>query len=194
MLTDDLHTAYQRSKWALILRGLLGLTVGLLILARPLASVAALALVIALWALVDGFTNIVRAFTLRDIAPHWWVLLLAGAVSVLFGAAALYYYPSLSIAFAVLWTTFWLITAGAMAVYVATQERRLGISWGWTMILGVLTIVAGALAYMYPQITLASLIGVIGAFGIVSGGVMLVAAAKLQSVQRHVRGAVRGAA
>ena len=194
MISDDVRTAYKRSKWALVLRGLLGLAVGVLIFVRPLASVGALALVIALWALVDGFTNIVRAFELRDVAPHWWVLLLAGVVSVLFGGAALYYYPALSLTFAVLWTTLWLITAGAMAVYVAIQERKIGVSWGWTMFLGLLTIAGGILAYMYPQVTLASLMGVIAAVAIISGVAMLMAAAKLQSVERQVKETLRGAA
>jgi len=48
---DDLKRVYHRTWWALMLRGLLGLAVGVLIFVRPLDSVAALALVIAWWAL-----------------------------------------------------------------------------------------------------------------------------------------------
>ena len=194
MISDDVRSVYNRSKWALVLRGLVGIAVGVLILMRPLDSVAALALVIALWALFDGFANIARAFTLREVAPHWWVLLLAGTVGVLFGGAALYYYPGLSLSFAVVWTTLWLLTAGAMGVYVAIQERRARVSWVWTMLLGLLTIAGGVFAYMYPQITLASLMGLIAAFGIVSGIVMLVAAAKLQGAEHDIKQAMHTAA
>lgn len=194
MMADDVKSVYKRSKWALVLRGLLGIAVGIFILMRPLESVAALALVIAFWALFDGFANIARAFAVRDVAPHWWVLLLTGILGVIFGGAALYYYPGLSLSFAVVWTTLWLLTGGAMGVYIAIQERRAHISWVWTMILGLVTIAGGVLAYMYPGITLASLIGVIAAFGIVSGIVMLVAAAKLQSVEHEVKQTMRSAA
>jgi uncharacterized membrane protein HdeD (DUF308 family) len=69
MITEDIKAAYSRTKWALILRGLIGIAIGVLILMRPLESVAALALVIALWALLDGFAN-TCADSLR-IVPHW---------------------------------------------------------------------------------------------------------------------------
>jgi uncharacterized membrane protein HdeD (DUF308 family) len=190
MITDDvITTAYNRSKWALILRGLLGLAVGIYIFMRPAQSLAAFSLFIAIWALLDGITNIARAFTVRGIAPHWWVLLLTGLVSVAFGVAALYYYPVLSLAFAVVWVALWLLTSGVMAVYIAIQERRADVPWGWTMTFGVIAIVASVLDYMYPGITLAWLMGLIGGFAIISGIAMLVAAGKLQSIKRHVKDA-----
>src|SRR4029077_18540715 len=103
MIADDLRVAYNRSKWGIALRGLVGILVGIIILTRPIASVAALALVVALWALIEGVVAIVHAFDLRSVVQHWWVLLLTGVVSVLFGIAAVYYYPGLSLAFVVAW-------------------------------------------------------------------------------------------
>ena len=60
MIASEIQKAYNQTKWALVLRGLLSLAVGIAILVRPMASVAALALVIALWSLFDGIVNIVR--------------------------------------------------------------------------------------------------------------------------------------
>ena len=85
---------------------------------------------IALWALVDGIVNVVHAFDLRPVITHWWVPLLSGVVSLLFGAAALYYYPILSLAFAVVWAAWWLISLGVLGVYLAIQERKADVSWG----------------------------------------------------------------
>src|ERR1700680_3681633 len=179
MIANDLKAVYSQTKWALLIRGLFSVMIGILIFARPLESVAALALVIALWSLFDGFVNIVRAFHLRSIAPHWWVMLLGGIVSVVFGGAALYYYPVLSLTFAVIWTAYWLAFSGVVAVYVAMQERRAGVSWGWTMAFGVVAIVGGVLAFMYPGVTLASLMGVIAAFAFVGGVLLLLGAGKM---------------
>ena len=190
MINNDIKAAYSRTKWALGLRGLLGIALGIFILARPLDSVIALALVIAIWALIDGLTNIVRAFEVRGLLPHWWVFLVTGAVSVGFGIAALYYYPALSLGFAVVWTSLWLLTGGAMAVYIALQERNANVPWGWTMALGVVTIAGGFLAMMYPGNTLASLISLIAAIGIVGGAVMLMGLVKLQNFGRNVTDAV----
>src|ERR1700692_1647678 len=87
--------------WVLIIRGLLAVTIGILILARPMESFPAFRFLIALWALMQGIWAVAHAFELRSIAPHWWILLLSGFISVAFGIAALYYYPGLSLGFAV---------------------------------------------------------------------------------------------
>jgi len=191
MIAGELRTAYNRSKWGIALRGLFGIVIGIIILTRPIASVAALALVVALWAMIEGIVAIMYAFELRSVVQHWWVLLLTGVVSVLFGVAALYYYPGLSLSFIVVWAAWWLLTAGAIAAFVAIQERRVGISWGWTMAFGVLSIVAGILAIMNPGVTLAWLLSLLAAFGIVGGVMRLVIAFRLQSFEgelKHVVG------
>jgi uncharacterized membrane protein HdeD (DUF308 family) len=190
MITDDVKSVYNRSKRALIVRGLFGIALGIFIIARPLDSVAAFALVIAIWALGVGIVSMVNAFDLRSVAPHWWVMLLAGVVSTLFGIAALYYYPGLSLTFVVLWTALWLLTAGVLGVYVSIQERNANLSWGWTMVFGLVAIVGGIFAIVYPGITLTGLISLIAAFGIVSGVVLLVGAGKMQSFERDVNRAV----
>jgi uncharacterized membrane protein HdeD (DUF308 family) len=191
MIAADIQQAYKQTKWALVLRGLLSLAVGIVILVRPMDSVAALALVIALWALFDGIVTIVRSFDLRGIAQHWWVILLAGIISFAFGVAALYYFPTLSLTFAVVWTAYWLTLSGVMAAYVAWQERSAGLSWGWTMVFGVLAIAGGIFAFMNPQATLASLLGVLAGFAIISGIVLLVGAGRMASFQRSMPAAAR---
>ena len=191
MITDDIVAAYNRGKWALIVRGLLGIALGVVIFTRPLASVAAFALVVALWALSDGIVSIVHAFEVRKLAEHWWVLLLSGLVSIAFGVFALYDYPVLSLTFAVVWTAWWLISGGVLAIYTSVQEKKAEVPWGWTLTFGIIALVAGVLALAYPGITLAALMGTIGTFGIVGGIAMLVGAGKLQSFQRDVKRAVR---
>jgi uncharacterized membrane protein HdeD (DUF308 family) len=189
MITDEIKTQYHRTKWALVIRGLFSIAVGIFILARPLASVAALALLIAIWAISDGIIRIASAFQLRAVAPHWWVLLVTGVISVLFGVAAIYYYPGLSLSFIVALTAFWLLIGGVLGSYVAFQERSVGISWGWTMTLGVLAVIGGVLAFMYPGVTLAWILGLIATFALVGGVVTLMGAWKMQSFEHTVSGA-----
>ena len=194
MIADDIKTVYNRGKWALVIRGLFGIALGIFIVMRPFDSVAALALVIAIWALGDGIVSMVHAFDLRSVAPHWWVMLLTGLVSTLFGIAALYYYPGLSLSFAVIWTALWFITGGVLGAYVAIQERTAHLSWGWTMTFSLLAIAAGVLAIMYPRITLAGLMSLIATFGIIGGVALLIGAGKMQSFQGDVNRAVRNPA
>lgn len=191
MISEDLKAAYNRNKWGVALRGVFGILIGITILARPMASTAALALVVAIWALVEGLVAIIYAIELRSIVRHWWALLLAGVVSILFGIAALYYYPALSLLFVVAWVGWWLLSAGAITIWVAVQEKKIGASWGWTMAWGILAIAAGVLAFVYPGVTLAWVMGLLAAVGIIGGILRLIAAFRMQSVQSELRGAVR---
>jgi uncharacterized membrane protein HdeD (DUF308 family) len=193
MATDLIQSAYRRAWWALVVRGVLALALGVFILWRPMESIASFALVIAIWALFSGIVQIVHAFDLRDLFQHWWVLLLSGLVSAAFGVAALYYYPGLSLAFAVVWVTWWLFLTGALAIYAAIVERRLGVSWGWTLTLGIVSIIAGVFALMHPPVTLAAIMGLIAGFAIVSGVVLLIGAFRLTSAKHEVANAMRSA-
>jgi len=193
MATDIIQTAYRRTWWSLVLRGIFAIALGAVILWRPIESIATFALVIAIWALFSGIVQIVHAFDLRAVFPQWWTLLLSGIVGVAFGVAAFYYYPGLSLAFAVAWTAWWLLLTGGFAIYVALQERQLDLPWGWTLVYGLAAIVTSAFAFMNPPVTLVAIMGLIATFAIVSGVVLLVGAYKLGSVKNAVIGAVRHA-
>jgi uncharacterized membrane protein HdeD (DUF308 family) len=184
---DEVKALSHRSKTSLILRGLASVAIGIFILARPMASAAALALVIALWALFEGIANIVHAIDLRRVVPHWWALLLTGLISAVFGVAALYYYPGLSLSFAVIWAALWLISVGVLGIFVSMQEKRMGASWGWTLVLGIITIAFGVLALMYPHITVAGLVGLLAAYLIAIGVAELAAAFQLQSWENRIQ-------
>lgn len=182
-VTSDIKSLYTHAKWGLLIRGLFGIALGIFIILRPFDSIAALALVIAIWALGDGIVNIVHAFDLRGVVDHWWAMLLSGIISVGFGIAALYYYPVLSLTFAVIWTSMWLIMGGLIGIYVAMQERSMGVSWGWTLTFSIVAILAGVVAVLRPGITLASLISVIATFGILGGIALIVGAGRMQSFE-----------
>src|SRR5262249_39311479 len=161
-------SAYRGTLWALVLRGILAVLIGVFILWRPLDSIAALALLIAWWSLFSGTTQIVHAMQLRAVFSRWWVLLLSGFVGVVFGIAALAYYPGLSLAFAVVWVTWWLFLTGAFALFAAFAERSHGLPWGWTAAFGVVSILAAVYGLMSPPATLAAIMALIAGFALVS--------------------------
>jgi uncharacterized membrane protein HdeD (DUF308 family) len=193
MASDPIQSAYRHAWWSLVVRGLLGVALGVFIIWRPLESVAAFALMIAIWALTGGIVRIVHGFELRPVFPQWWVLLLDGLVGVAFAVAAFYYYPGLSLTFAVVWTSWWLALTGGLAIYAALQERQLGVPWGWTMAYGIAAVVTAVLAFVSPPVTLAAIMSLIAGFAIVSGVVLLVGAYKLASAKDALTAAVRHA-
>jgi uncharacterized membrane protein HdeD (DUF308 family) len=179
---DDLKRVSRRTWWALMLRGVLGVAVGVFIFVRPLDSIAAFALVIAFWALFTGMVDIMHAIEVASVMKHWWVLLLSGLVGVGFGIAALVYYPVLSLTFAVLWVAWWLMLTGILGIYAALQQKKLGVQWGWTAAFGLLSVVASVFALLSPPATLAALMGLIAGFAIVSGVALIFGAFKLRSL------------
>ena len=193
MASDLIQSVYRRAWWALVVRGLLGVALGVCILWRPMESVAAFALVIAIWALSGGIVRIVHAFDVRPVFSQWWVLLLDGLVGIAFGVAAFYYYPDLSLTFAVVWVAWWLVLTGGLAIYAAIQERQLGLPWGWTLAYGIAAVITSVLAFTNPPATLVAIMSLIAGFAIVSGVLLLIGAYKLASAKDAVAAAVRHA-
>jgi uncharacterized membrane protein HdeD (DUF308 family) len=193
MLSDALHRAYNRTRSGLLVRGLIALALGIFILARPLESVAAFALVIAVWALVTGIAQIADGLEMRSILPHWWLLVLSGVVSAGFGIAAFYYYPGLSLTFAVVWASYWLLLSGFFAIYAAILERRMGMPWAWSAVFGVISALAGIYAIAAPPVTLAAIMGLMSGFAIVAGVVLLFGFFKLTTAHERLADAVQPA-
>jgi uncharacterized membrane protein HdeD (DUF308 family) len=193
MASDLIESTYRRTWWSLVVRGLLAVALGVVILWRPMESVAAFALVIAMWAFFGGIVRIVHALDVRPVFSQWWVILADGLIGVAFGAAAFYYYPDLSLTFAVVWAAWWLILTGGLAIYAAVQERQLGLPWGWTLAYGIAATITAVLAFTNPPATLAAIMSLIAAFAIVSGLVLLIAAYKLASAKDTLAAAVRHA-
>src|SRR5262245_37601014 len=188
---DTVKQAVHRAWWSLVIRGLFAVALGVLILVKPFDSIAAFALVIAIWALFAGITEIVHAFDLRPFFRYWWMLLLGGLISTAFGVAAFYYYPLLSLAFALTWFSLWLALSGIAGIAVAIQQKRMGLQWGWVFTWGVVSVVASVAAWVYPPATLGAIMGLIAGFAIISGVALLVGAFYFRSIEHDVKQAVR---
>ena len=175
-----------RPTWVLGLRGGVALAVGILILLRPFESVAALALVIALWAIAAGVITVTHAIA-PGVRGRQWGLVVPGVAAILLGVVALYRYPVVTLNLLIVWTALWFLTAGAIDLYLASMQRRLGLAWSWTFAVGVLACVLGVLALWFPAISLATITGVIAAFAIVSGTCLLYLAYVLARTRHAVR-------
>lgn len=75
--------------WALVIKGIAGIAAGVVTLLWPGITAISLLLVIAAWALVSGAFEIAAAIRLRKQIEGEWLLGLAGALSILFGALLL---------------------------------------------------------------------------------------------------------
>jgi uncharacterized membrane protein HdeD (DUF308 family) len=107
-----------------LLLGVVDLVAGLIALAWPGATVLALVLIIAIWAVAGGFAEIFAAFRPRETGGTRALLILAGLVSVAFGIV-LFSRPGVgAVSLALLFGLFSLVY-GSAQIANGTEIRRL---------------------------------------------------------------------
>ncbi len=107
--------------WALILRGLVGIAVGVLFVLMPLVTTISYAIVslglLAVWSIFTGVFEVAAAVKLRKEIKGEWLLGLSGLLSILLGMViplVLTLYPAATIL-----SVAWLIGVYALAAGVA---------------------------------------------------------------------------
>lgn len=111
--------------WPYLLVGLIGVAAGIITLFWPGITIVALVYVIAFWALFGGISQIVAAVRLRKEIQGEWLLILAGAFSVIFGMLILF--RPLEGLLAIAWIVgFYAILTGALYLMLAFRLRRRG--------------------------------------------------------------------
>jgi uncharacterized membrane protein HdeD (DUF308 family) len=108
--------------WLVLLRGLVGIGVGILAFVEPGVVVLALLLYMAIWAIATGVIEIATAIRLRREIEGEWLLIFSGLLSVIFGIV-LVTRPAAS-ALALLWliATF-AVVFGVVLVILAFKAR-----------------------------------------------------------------------
>lgn len=111
--------------WILLLGGLVGIAVGVLTFTYPTVTALGLLFYIAFWAIVTGILEIIAAIRIRREVHGEWRLVLAGIVSVAFGAF-LVARPGQG-ALTVLWLiAIYAMAFGVILVMLAFKARSLG--------------------------------------------------------------------
>lgn len=85
-LVASIMAAKRGEKWASqLLLGLVGILIGVVVLARPGVGILAVLLVIAIWAIITGFISLFTAIELPREVKGRWVLGLAGVLAIIVG-------------------------------------------------------------------------------------------------------------
>jgi uncharacterized membrane protein HdeD (DUF308 family) len=158
-----------------LVSGILSLILGVLVTAWPGISVLAAAVVFGVYLLITGFAQVIFAFAVHVSAGSRILLFISGAASLILAVLAFRHFGQ---GYAVLLLAIWIgigfIFRGVATTVSAISDPTLP-GRGWSIFVGVISLLAGivVLASPFPSIvTLAIVVGVslivIGVFEIVS--------------------------
>jgi uncharacterized membrane protein HdeD (DUF308 family) len=139
-----------RNWWSLVLRGLLGIAVGVLTFLWPGITLAALVIVFAAYAFVDGIISLVGA--VHAVAAHerWAALLVEGILGIAAAAVAVLW-PAITLLALVYVIAVWAIVTGAFEIAAAIRLRQ-HISGEWLLVLsGIASVIFGVLVAAVPM-------------------------------------------
>ena len=109
--------------WLWLLLGILGVAAGAIGLFAPAAAAAAMALLLAAYAIATGILMIWMGVKLRKEITGEWLLILAGVVSVIFGAV-IAWQPVAGLLGLVWAIGVWAIIVGVLKIALAFRARR----------------------------------------------------------------------
>jgi uncharacterized membrane protein HdeD (DUF308 family) len=172
--------------WMTALRGAVALVFGLTVVLWQDLSAASLAVAFGVFALVDGLVLGAVAVVGRDVLEQWWVVLVEGVVGVAVGLVALAW-PGIGGLSLLSLLAAWAIVTGVFEIEAAVRLRRLAGSDTFVFLAGGLSLVVGIALIAVPKDDPLEIAWAIGVFGIVYGGLLVVAAGRLRRLARAAR-------
>jgi uncharacterized membrane protein HdeD (DUF308 family) len=131
---------------------------------------------------MNEISDSITAGTLADLlARNWWLLALRGLAGVLFGILA-FVWPGITLFVLVYLFGAFAAINGLLSIILAWHAPRGYPRFGALMLGGILSIVAGLIAFLLPGLTAFGLLIMIAAWAIVIGIIEIVAAVQLRKV------------
>jgi len=165
--------------WALALRGVLSILVGVLALTKPGATLAALVLLIGAYMFVDGVFAIMASLRGMRRGDRWGWMLVEGILGIV--AGIIVFRTPATGALVLLWlVAFWAITHGIAEIAAGIKLRKI-IDNEWLLIIaGVLSLALGIYVLMRPGVGLLLLVTWVGVYALFAGILMLMLSLKIR--------------
>ena len=184
---DSLRRVIRKTWWVPLLQGVAALIIGLLLFARPGATLVVLTMFLGAYWLVGGLFDIVGAVSRRDSDKHWALALVSGILGVVVGffllgqpilgamATSLALVSLLAIG---------AILSGIFDIAWAVRVRNEIQGEGWIILLGVLSVLLGLMLLASPLLSAAALVQFAAILAVVGGIALIITAFRLRSAVR----------
>jgi uncharacterized membrane protein HdeD (DUF308 family) len=167
--------------WSFVLRGIFAILFGLLCFILPGMALLTLIFMFGIFALADGVLKIIAAFRRSDPRQQpWWALLIGGILSIIAGLIA-FFSPGITTIALLYLIAAWALVTGCFEIAVAIRLRK-QIDNEWILVLsGVLSILFGAVLFIFPGAGAVAMVWWIGVYAIISGVLMISLGVKLRN-------------
>jgi uncharacterized membrane protein HdeD (DUF308 family) len=165
----------------LIVRGVLGVVIGLLAMLWPGVTIAVLVVIFGVYALIDGLSNLFHG--LRPSRTHGpsWAMALQGFVGIAAGVVA-FVWPGITAFAVVMLIGAWALVTGVLELIAAIRFRR-EVRGEWLLALsGLLSIAFGVLVFLFPAAGAVGIAWILGAYAAAAGVVLIVLGMRLRSL------------
>jgi uncharacterized membrane protein HdeD (DUF308 family) len=115
------------------------------------------------------------------LAKYWWMLVLRGVLSILFGIIA-FMYPSSTLASLILFFGIWMIVDGVFSIGSALFGKSVVDDWVLQLMFGILSVFLGAMVLSAPGVTALVLVVYAAVWFMIRGVGDIVFAIKLRKV------------
>lgn len=165
--------------WALALRALAAIILGIIALTRPGIVLGGLVIMFGIYAMADGIFAVIAA--LRGVRYHerWGWMLFEGVVSIIAGLIALFY-PGIGVLTLVWLVAAWALVTGVLEIAAAITLRK-SLSGEWRLVLGgILSILLAVFIAVRPGIGVAVLAVWVGIYALIYGVVTMALAMRVR--------------
>jgi len=174
-----MRTVYSGNWWALALRGVAAIILGILAFMGPVSTLAAVVMTFGAYALVTGVLATIAAIRGMRRRDSWGGMLLEGIVGMGAGVIALMW-PAIGALALVYLVAAWALFSGAFEIATAIKLRKL-IKGEWLLILGgALSMALGLLFIARPAPGAVAIMWWLGAYALIHGCVLLALAFRVR--------------
>ena len=114
------------------------------------------------------------------LARNWWAIALRGVLGILFGLIA-FVMPEATIGVLIFWFAVYMLVDGVLAIIAGVRAAARHERWAPLILEGIANLITGAIALVWPIVTLLVFVWLSGAWAIVSGVLMGAAAFRLNA-------------
>jgi len=156
-----------RHWWALVVRGVIALILGILALVFPNVTIVFAAAFFAAYLVIDGALAIVAGVRAAETHRRWWPFALEGVLGLIAGVLA-FAWPGVTVVVLIALVAAWAILSG-LALLIPAFRLPGGTGKGWLILSGAISLLLGIVILFEPEAGIFYIVLTIGIYAILFG-------------------------